>query len=349
MPNAYVLLTAMPPTKGHMSLIRYARFLGDFVNVIVCTQPGEPMVAERVASIRTAVGKEFFFSGYVHSLHETVPQEPDNENEAFFWEFWANKLFSFGFEEGDYIVSSESYGIDLAEAAGGVFMPFDMDRWITPTKATNIRETEFIEKYQKSILPEFLPFLRRTVTIFGAESVGKTTVTARAGRLLGATITPEWARPYLEAVGPEITVERMHRIHKGQRTIQELVRTHSPTVYNIQDTDLFSTVGYWEMWDKDSLPQELLEDARLMKSDLYVVLSSDIPFEPDPLRYGGTVRESTDQYWIDLCEREGLPYVYITETEDRAGAVVNAIDVFFGVNPLSYQRSGKEYERGPYR
>ena len=140
-------------------------------------------------------------------------------------------------------------------------------------------------------------------------------------------------------------MEKMHRIHEGQRAIQDLVKTHSPTIYNIQDTDLFSTVGYWEMWDKDSMPQSLLEDARSRKSDLYVVLSSDIPFEPDPLRYGGTVRESTDQYWIDLCEREGLPYVYITETKDRLGATVNAIDEFFGENPLSYQRVGKEYER----
>lgn len=303
------------------------------------------MVAERIASVRTAVGKEFFLSSRTYGLYETVPQEPDNENEAFFWEFWANKLFSFGFEEGDYIVSSESYGIDLAEATGGVFMPFDMNRWITPTKATKIRETEFIEKYQKSILPEFLPFLRRTVTIFGAESVGKTTITDRVGRLFIATITPEWARPYLEAVGSEVTVEKMHRIHEGQRAIQDLVKTHSPTIYNIQDTDLFSTVGYWEMWDKDSMPQSLLEDARSRKSDLYVVLSSDIPFQPDPLRYGGNVRESTDQYWIDLCEREGLPYVYITETEDRLGAAVNAIEEFFGENPLSYQRVGKEYER----
>ena len=119
------------------------------------------------------------------------------------------------------------------------------------------------------------------------------------------------------------------------------------SIYNIQDTDLFSTVGYWELWDKDSMPQELLESARLRKSDLYVILSSDIPFEPDPLRYGGTVRETTDQYWIDLCEREGLPYVYITETEvgGRLGATISAIVKFFGDNPLSYQRSGKEYER----
>src|SRR5690606_28700585 len=114
---------------------------------------------------------------------------------------------------------------------------------------------------------------------------------------------------------------------------------------NIQDTDLFSTVGYWEMWDKDSMPQSLLEDARDRKSDLYVVLSSDIPFEPDPLRYGGNTRESTDQYWIDLCEREELPYVYITETNDRLGAVVNAIEKFLGSNPLAYQRIGEEYEK----
>lgn len=345
MPKSFVLMTAMPPTKGHLSLIRYARNLGSSVNVIVCTQPGEPMVAERVTSIRNAMGKESSLSGYVHNLHEEVPQEPNNENEAVFWEFWANKMFSFGFEEGDYIVSSESYGLSLAEAVGGVFMPFDMDRWITPTKATKIRETLFIENYQEDILPEFMPWLRRTVTIFGAESVGKTTITKELQKALKATAAPEWARPYLEAVGPEVTLERMCRIQEGQRAIQDTAQEVSTTVYVIQDTDLFSTVGYWEMWDKHSMPESLLNDAKVRKSDLYVILSSDIPFEEDPLRYGGSVRETSDKYWINLCYRENLPFVYITETEDRLGATINAIDEFFGPNPLAFQRVGSEYEK----
>lgn len=343
MPNSFVLMTAMPPTKGHLSLIQYARHLTELVVVIVCTQPGEPMVDERVKALRDATSK--ISNVVVQHLHETLPQEPDNENSVQFWVMWNHILRSFGFKEGDYIVSSEPYGVVLAEAARGVFMPFDMDRWITRTKATPIRETGYIERYQRYILPEFLPFLRRTVTIFGAESVGKTTVTARAESAFSGTITPEWARPYLEAVGSEITVEKMHMIHAGQRAIQDLVKEISTSIYTIQDTDLFSTVGYWEMWDQDSMPERLLEDARSRKSDLYVILSSDIPFKPDPLRYGGTVRESTDQYWIDLCVREELPYVYITDTEDRFGSTINAIDEFFGKNPLSFQRVGKEYEK----
>lgn len=343
MPKSYVLMTAMPPTKGHLALIEYARILNPLVVVIVCTQPGEPMVRERIKAIQDASWK--LPNVVVQNLHETLPQEPDDENNAQFWVMWHNILKSFGFEEGDYIVSSETYGVDLAEAVGGVFMPFDMERWITPTKASRVREDPLV--YQDYILPEFLSYIRRTVTMFGAESVGKSTSTTLVGAALGhATRTPEWARPYLEAVGPEVTVERMNRIHEGQRAIQDFAYSHSDKLYIIQDTDLFSTVGYWEMWNKDSMPADLLEDARLRKSDLYVILSSDLPFEPDPLRYGGDKRETSDQYWIDLCERENLPYVYITETTPRWLAVENAINSFFkDNNPLSYQRVGREYEK----
>lgn len=46
-------------------------------------------------------------------------------------------------------------------------------------------------------------------------------------------------------------------------------------------------------------------------SDLYIVAPSNIPFEPDPLRYGGDVRELPDTYWISLLEEFSLPYVVL--------------------------------------
>lgn len=335
-------MTAMPPTVGHSSLIEYASLLSESVTVIVCTQPGEPMVSERVKAIR-----EFSCSIYgtvrVEHLHKTVPQEPEEEEEQF-WSFWVNVLRGYGFEKGDYIVSSEEYGLDLAKASEGIFMPYDLRRFTSVSKATNIRNTINLEQYQRMILPEFMRYIRRTVTIFGAESVGKTTVTREAGRMLQATITPEWARPYLETVGGELTVEHMKAIVLGQTAIQDLGYAQNNTVYTIQDTDLFSTLGYWEMWDNDTVPEDLLEQARHRASDLYVILGSDFPFEQDPLRYGGDHRETKDQYWIDLCERENLPYIYVTGVDRRGERVVDSIREVFKVNPLSYQRVGKEYE-----
>lgn len=337
-PKSYVLMTALPPTTGHRDLIRYAHTLTDEVVVILCTQPDEPFTRERYVALMRAT--EHMNGVRVKSYNEFIPQEPDQVEG--FWDMWRDILQGFGFMPGDYIVSSEHYGVELAKAVEGVFMPYDMDRFINSAKATWVRDNPV--ENQHFILPEFMRNLRRTVTIFGAESVGKTTVTNLLGPWLNGLRLPEWARPYLETVGAEVTTERMHRIYEGQKALQIFGEQSDKTIYVIQDTDLFSTVGYWEMWDKASMPDSLLFDAQKHRSDLYVILSTDLPFVPDPLRYGGDQRESGDVYWIDLCERENLPYVYITETEGRANAVRLAIESFFQ-NNLQYQRSGHEYER----
>ena len=158
--------------------------------------------------------------------------------------------------------------------------------------------------------------------------MGKTTMTKSLGAQYGAQTVFEWARPYLETVGAELTVEKMTDIFYGQASVQQQVIYNPRTPLVVQDTDLFSTVGYWRMWDADSMPSALISYARLFKSDLYLIMSQEIPFEPDPLRYGGVVRESADKYWIDLCEGLGLPYVYITGERlfDRRGQCMDAIE-----------------------
>ncbi len=88
--------------------------------------------------------------------------------------------------------------------------------------------------------------------------------------------------------------------------------------YVVQDTDLFATVGYWEHWNPGTTPESLVEDARAGMSDLYLVTLSNIPFEPDPLRYGVHERETPDAYWIALAERYGLNYRVMDEATPKA-------------------------------
>lgn len=341
MTRSFVLMTAMPPTLGHLDLIKYAHALTHNVTVILNTQPGEPYVHERIDSIAEAVKG---LPGVVLTgTHQELPQEP--EGHEGFWDMWVGFLNGFGFRKGDYIVASEQYGKTLAEHAGGVFMPYDLDRTIRYTKASLVRNNP--RGYFQDILPEFRKHLTRTVTFFGAESCGKTTATKVMAQKLNGLELFEWARPYLESVGPEVTVEKMDAIQKGQYALQMIGQRNTDHEFIFQDTDLFSTVGYWEMWHKDSMPKSILPQAHLYKSDLYVVMPSNIPFEADQLRYGGDKRESEDQYWIDLCEREGLNYIYPelpSNWDGRYNKLYDIIQKQFPPAPLRYQRVGKEYE-----
>jgi len=347
---AFVLMTAMPPTIGHLHLIHFATSMPvDKVNVLVATQPKEPFVFERYAAVRDATSQLLHPKVTVSLLNEELPQDPETEG---FWKMWEDKLSNYGAKKGDWFITSEPYGARLAEIFEGTFMIYDPKRELTPVKATAIRENPL--KHFKDIIPEFQKHLRTTVTIFGAESTGKTTLSKEVCKdngnfgWLDAHWLYEWARPYLETVGPEITLKAMHDIHTGQTAAQKHMSHFVDKPFIVQDTDLFSTIGYWEQphWAEalGPVPDGLISDAQRFQSDLYVITQSNIPFEQDPIRYGGTKRESSDEYWIGVAEKYGLNYIVLdradqywrlSKTYNEAMKVAKA-----RVGKLAYDREG---------
>jgi HTH-type transcriptional repressor of NAD biosynthesis genes len=250
----------------------------------------------------------------VHHLNRRLEQNPEAEG---FWDMWVDIMTSYGAQPGDYYVTSEPYGKTMAEKMNGIFMPYDPERKLYYTKATQIRNQ--MKEYFHDILPEFQHVLRTNVVIFGAESTGKTTLSEKLSDAVNGHWLFEWARPYLEIAGPDIHKESMEAIWKGQRALQD----HSKYLYDkpfaIFDTDLFSTVGYWEQphWTESlgPVPEELVNDALARKADLYIITRSNIPFEKDPIRYGGDRRESPDDFWIGIAEKYGLNYVVLDEVD----------------------------------
>ena len=312
---------------GHLHLLQFANKLAaDGVVAIINTQPHEPFVAERVSALRQAI-KRTGMARRVKLIHysKAIEQNPATPG---FWDMWQDMMTGFGITSEDIIVASERYGKKLAEVTGTKFFPYDIDRAITPVKATTIRNDTLA--HFDDIIPEFQPHLRTRVTIFGAESTGKTTLSKELAEKLNATWLFEYARPYLEETTNEITTTSMTGIWQGQRALQEHADDVAQSPYIVQDTDLFSTVGYWGFphWQNTigACPQELIDDAQRLKSDLYIVTKSNIPFEADPLRYGGDKREGSDEYWIAVCKHYNLPYV-ILSTSDRIDRLVEAIEM----------------------
>lgn len=316
MPNAIVLMTALVPTVGHKYIIDFAKNLvkhNGVVHVIVGTLDREPVDGEkRFVSIRQA----YRVNGYikVHHLHRDVPQEPSEHPD--FWTVWRDIVREFvDVQPDDYFVASELYGMDMANVLGCKFMPCNRYRETVPVKGTDVRN-DLMDSFE-FILPEFQQHIRKTVTIFGAESCGKTTMARTLAKELNGHFVPEWAREYLETVGAEVTDERMLAIVHGQTAAQTTARDdlyNKPFIF--QDTDLYSTLGYYRLWgggtDHDV---DLCEyNAKRLKSDLYIVMNDGIPFEADPLRYGGDKRESGMQFWIDLLEEFKLPYFVVPNT-----------------------------------
>jgi nicotinamide riboside kinase len=307
----------MPPTTGHLQLIQFAKGLSDHVVVMFTSQPDEPFAEERALALQVAIDRVASLT-HTEFIHYTRPMDPNPESDGF-RDRWAGIMIGAGANPGDLLVISESWGRWLAEMTEMDWRPYDIAREINATKGTRVREDPY--RNWDAILPEFRKHLQVRVTIFGAESVGKTTLAQRLrevhhgnSRFPACTVLPEYARPYLENTVNEITVRSMKAIWEGQRALQRQEYLDHPLI--VQDTDLLSTWGYWKYWteridQKRNLgwpPDQLYSDARELKSDLYIMPPSVVPFEPDPLRYGGDRREIEDDYWINLCSWQNLNF-----------------------------------------
>lgn len=307
-----VLMTALVPTLGHAQLIEFASNLSlEATHVIVGSLAKEPVKG----SVRTRAIAEHFLNSdvaaiYFHDLSDELPQEPAEHPD--FWSIWRDVVLRFvpDFGANDAIVASETYGRDMATALGGRFIPYDMMRETISIKGDVVRKN-IIENFEW-IIPEFQRHLVKTITVFGPESCGKTTMSRRLAADLNGWFVPEYARGYLETVGAEITEEKMQDIVIGQTAAQKSAISHlknRPFIF--QDTDLFSTLGYYRLWghgDADQI-RNLRNNATRLASDLYIVMNDNIPFEADPLRYGGDKRESGVKLWTDLLGEFGQKYV----------------------------------------
>ena len=315
--QAVGLMTALVPTIGHGAMIRFmAELIGPmgFGYVIVSGRDFEPVPLEaRVMALQEFADKIHNRITIVPHDDNDAPQNPATDAE---WQYWKDVVTQDGFLSYDYFVASEPYGKTMAELISSEFVPFDIDRNMFEVKGTNVRDN--IQYHCDLILPEFIPCIRKTVTIFGLESTGKTTLTNQLANRY-CSMTHEFARPYLEQMDDKsVTDAKMATIVRGQYALQKTAEMTGALI-TIQDTDLLSTIGYYRIYGGDSDGTDIEYLFEETKSDLYIVTPDNIPFEADPLRYGGDKREGDMKFWIDLLEEYDCTYVVLesSDSEDR--------------------------------
>jgi NadR type nicotinamide-nucleotide adenylyltransferase len=282
------------------------------VDVILSSLSDEPVPGEvRVAALSKHYRHESHRVTFSHHNDDAAPQVPQTLEEWTYWRDLINgKPRRYYY---DFVIASEPYGKKVAELIDAEFIPFDPDRRLIDARGQDVRDHPDWE-FSK-LLPEFGAVMASTVVFFGQESCGKTTMTEAMGHEFDAYTTHEFARPYLESMDDRtVTDSKMGRIAIGQYALQKTARAKGDRMFVFHDTDLLSTIGYYRIYG--GKPKPYLEDLfREAKADLYVVMNDEIPFEEDALRYGGKVRESTKQFWIDLLEEFGCKYYVVKETD----------------------------------
>lgn len=348
MHTGLILMTALPPTKGHKHLINFAVEYLKTVDsawelyVIINSRPNEPIRGiDRYAAFRDTFRD--YPNVFIHLHNVNMPQEPADHPE--FWAIWRklviDKLAPYT-DEVDYVFASEEYGTDLAKELKATFVPCDIYREINPIHATKVRDNLMINFNQ--VLPAMQKKFRKTITLFGPESVGKTTMAKTLANSLTfqGYYVPEWARGYLElkSVGTEVTDQKMEIIAHAQLASQRAVEKFIDKPFIFRDTDLWSTYGYHILWNGNA-PEDLIDLAWEQSADLYILMNDQIPFTPDPLRYGGTKRESDIIYWRDLLVNHGLNYYQVMSVDpDRQAAEIRkeCFNFFNNSNNIRFDR-----------
>lgn len=343
MNRGFILMTALPASEGHVQLIKWGASFGvDELHVMVCGTPNDPIpLHKRVLALKMQFSGAWgiHIEGLMHGLPD-YPEQFDGTVEEFDqkWvdkinEHLATQIDEFeGLDEEDFLFASDIYGARFAKNLGVGFAPFDPNREVVKISGTKIRREPF--KNFKYITPYLRSDMQKVITIFGAESTGKTTMTRKLAEKYNAPYTFEWARPYLESLPtPEVTDDRMRMIVRGQTALQVSARNQNQAAFIFQDTDLFSTLGYYNIYGggTEADVNNCEDEAHENKSHLYIVMNSDIRFTPDPLRYGVTKRESSDLFWINLLDNHGLNYhiVSATNTHAQEDEISKVIEEFF--------------------
>lgn len=306
-------MTALLPTTGHINLLQFASNIADEVRLIVSYRSNEPMITERTNFWNNNdMGNVIPF----HHKDDNAPQNPypSLDYDYDFWAYWKNVVNNSvnGAEDQDFecIVASETYGKELANTLGIDFIPYDINRDYLQVKGSKVREN--IGENFLQVAPSFRKYLKHSFVMFGQESVGKTTMAKELSEFdsdYRSAFLPEYARGYLENTTKDLDARKMRDILAGQLAIEKIAIEDLNHQVTYMDTDFRSTEGYYGImklgWNEDRV------SGQYMANKTYFILPDDIPFEPDPLRYGGDVRESKTQLWISLAHHRNLDYIIV--------------------------------------
>jgi HTH-type transcriptional regulator, transcriptional repressor of NAD biosynthesis genes len=170
------------------------------------------------------------------------------------------------------------------------------------------------------------PAKLKRVTLFGAESAGKTTLANELAQHFNTVIAPEYGRVYTETFGQDAsTSEDMLRIAIGHIAgVAEAAKRANRVL--IEDTDPVLTAVWSDMLAGSRDPW--FDDFRDY-ADLYLFCDIDLPWVKDDVRY---FSDPEDRRKFHLaCERElvsrGVNFVLISGSpEQRRAKAIEAVE-----------------------
>ena len=260
---------------GHQQLLDHAHTLADKVTVIVWSNPDfETMPNEvRAEWIRKLYPTACVLVGDDGPLND----EPDDIQR----DYTAALLARHG-RVPDVVTTSEPYGPDLAAHLGISHEWAGTPRTAEGPTGTRIRAD--IHAHRRLLDPSVYAHFVERVVLMGAESTGKSTLTARLAREFETEHVQEYGRDHYAARGGDLDLDDYVAIARVHREREDAAAQRANR-YLFVDTNAVTTMFFSHYYNRDSLPElRRLADDCAARYPHVIVCDDDIPFEQDEWR-----------------------------------------------------------------
>ena len=160
--HGIVLGKFMPPTEGHLYLLRFALESCEKLTIVVGTLPDEPIPGH----LRYEWIREIFPAAQVVHLDKVMPQAPAHAEDLPFFNLWADTLLACcGGERSDALFASEDYGYKVADAMHIRFIPVDTARESVGISGTEMRAEPF--RHWHHLHPVIRPYYLKRIAVLG--------------------------------------------------------------------------------------------------------------------------------------------------------------------------------------
>jgi HTH-type transcriptional regulator, transcriptional repressor of NAD biosynthesis genes len=212
----------------------------------------------------------------------------------------------------DAVFTSEEYGEGLAAALGAAHRLVDHGRQQFPVSGTALRaDPHGLRHFLKPLV--YAHFVSRVV-ILGAESTGKSTLTAALGEAFGTAWVREYGRDVYERENGALTPAHFLEIALGHRALErEAATSRQAHHWLFSDTDAATTLMWSYLLTGQALPQlhALADECRARYTHAFVC-SPDIAFEQDGWRSNKAVREVQQAHILQDLNTRGVRYTVLS-------------------------------------
>ena len=310
-----------PPHRGHKHLIDSARAQVEELSVIVCRRDGEVPEGE----LRAAWLREIHPDVRVLLIDDTLDADDSR--------LWAENSIRWLGHAPDLVFTSEDYGDEFARHLGCRHVQVDRGRAAVPVSGTRVRADplgcwEYLE-------PPVRGFYAVRVSVVGAESTGKTTLSEELAAHYHTAWVPEYGREYSErklAAGGACVwrTEEFAHIAARQCELEDEAARRANKVL-ICDTDAFATSVWHRRYMGARSPEVEGIATRHRRPDLYLLTDVTTPFVQDGTRDGEHVRDWMHEAFVEELRAQGRPFRLVSGARgERLRQAVRYIDELLG-------------------